>query len=468
MKLSWQYRLATAILLTAAAAVAGAQRVDVPIHNAQRAADAAARVQDRSAQAQDRAVQAQDRAVQAQERATQAQERGSAAAERSSRATGATERAGGRASAGLARAALARAQAFASDHMQRLKDLVVAYPQVLELVEGLPVVRSEIVAIDPDEQALKAARRHGYAVAADETVEGLGVRYVTLVVPPGTQLQRALADLQRAAPATEFTTNHIHVQSGTSGRAANPGTKLAPSTRIEGRAIGIIDGGVAASPVLPRLFQRGFVAGAPVPDAHATAVASLAAGTGRVRSAAPATPLLIADVYGSDPRGGNSLAIAKALGWMAQQRVPVVVVSLVGPRNPIVARAVRAVQARGIHIVAPVGNAGAAAPPMYPASYPGVIAVTGVDSRNRLLIEAGRGSHVDYAAPGADIRAAAFGGRLVRVRGTSYAAPLVAGRLWTALKHDQPLAYLDRHAVDLGPKGPDTLYGRGLLCSNCR
>ena len=54
----------------------------------------------------------------------------------------------------------------------------------------------------------------------------------------------------------------------------------------------------------------------------------------------PARLLVVADVYGSDPAGGNALALARALGWMAIQRVPVVAISLVGPPNLLVARAI--------------------------------------------------------------------------------------------------------------------------------
>lgn len=103
-------------------------------------------------------------------------------------------------------------------------------------------------------------------------------------------------------------------------------------------------------------------------------------------------------------------------------------VSLVGPRNPLVERAVAQALARGVQIVAAVGNDGPAAPPLYPAAYPGVIAAP-VDRRDRILPEAGRGPHADFAAPGSDMAAAAANGRWVTVRGASFAAPLVAGLL---------------------------------------
>jgi minor extracellular protease Epr len=93
-----------------------------------------------------------------------------------------------------------------------------------------------------------------------------------------------------------------------------------------------------------------------------------------------------------------------------------------------------------------------------------VIAVTGVDARNRVLIEAGRALHLDYAAPGADMLGAKVGGGTIPLRGTSYAAPLIAARL-ASLSN---LAALDREAVDLGKRGPDKVYGRGLICGNCR
>ena len=108
---------------------------------------------------------------------------------------------------------------------------------------------------------------------------------------------------------------------------------------------------------------------------------------------------------------------------------------------------------------AAVGNDGPAAPAQYPASYPGVIAVTGVDAGGRALPEAGKAAHLDFAAPGADMAAALPGNGYTRVRGTSFAAPLVAARLLFA-------GSSGALAAEARPgKGR---VGRGIVCGACR
>jgi subtilisin family serine protease len=110
-----------------------------------------------------------------------------------------------------------------------------------------------------------------------------------------------------------------------------------------------------------------------------------------------------------------------------------------------------------------VGNDGPAAPPLYPSAYPGVVGVTGVDARDRVLVEAGRGAQVDFAAPGVF----EIDGR--RARGTSYAAPVVAGVLAARLSAPggreaaRALAALQQDARDLGARGRDDVYGYGLV-----
>jgi len=357
----------------------------------------------------------------------------------------------------------ASASHLAQTRVERLEALVRANRDRLEMTDLGPAVRGEVIAIDPDPATLAAVEGAGFVRAGEERIEGLDIRSVTLTVPRAWSVDRALSRLRRIAPAGEFAANHLH---GRSGATASAGAAaLAQGGAAGAGAIGIIDGGVAASPSLRGpIQQRGFAAGAPSPSGHGTAIASLVAGQGPVRGSAPGGALLIADVYGRDPAGGNALALARAIGWLVGQRVRVIAISLVGPANPLVARAVAQARARGAWIVAAVGNDGRAAPPAYPASYPGVIAVTGVDGRGRVLIEAGRASHLDYAAPGADMLAAGARGEPVPVRGTSFAVPLVAGRLALHVRAADPIALLDAEAVNRNRRE----LGRGIICGTCR
>lgn len=337
----------------------------------------------------------------------------------------------------------------------RLERLVRAHPQALELTrEGYPARRGEVLLFGPSEFALTGLRTLGFRVLGDEEVEGLGISVTRLQLPAGVRMREAGALLERAAPGVQWSPDHVYEQAGRAPAAASTGAASAPiATRV-----GVIDGAPAST--LAVAASKGFAAGAPTASNHGSAVVSLLKRAG-VRTIA------VADVYGTDPAGGSATAVARGLGWLVAGGAKVVTMSLVGPDNPLLARAVAAARGKGVVVVAAVGNDGPAAPPAYPASYPGVVAVTGVDGRNRALIEAGRALDLDYAAPGADITGADARGRTVKLRGTSFAAPLVAARIAATIGGNWQ-ATLDDEAVDLGKKGPDNVYGRGLLCGKCR
>lgn len=327
---------------------------------------------------------------------------------------------------------LADADRLADLRRLRLRALVRANPRALDVDDaGAPIVRGEVLAISPTPASLEIARAAGFAVARRTMLEALGVELVVLSAPDGTSARQALKRLRKRDPTGRYDLDHIYSPAGdaaASGGGAEGGLGAAANVRV-----GLLDTGVAREhPAFAdsRIEQRGFAPGGVKAADHGTAVASLMVGRAPgLRGAAPGATLFAADVYGPGPAGGSADAIARALGWMAENRIAVVNVSLVGPANLTLRTAVEALQARGALIVAPVGNDGPAAPPLYPASYPGVVAVTAVDARGRLLFEAGRAAHVDFAAPGAGLTAARAAGGFAGVRGTSFAAPIVAGRL---------------------------------------
>ncbi|MFN3566979.1 MAG: S8 family serine peptidase [Burkholderiaceae bacterium] len=357
---------------------------------------------------------------------------------------------------------------LAGRRAQTIRELLQRHGDALEADPGgAPAVRGEVVALSPSAAALEAARAQGFTVAREEALEGLDERAVMLRAPAGMTAAQALQRLRAIDPHGTYDFNHLYLGGGAPPGAAAAAPPDAPA-QAQGPKLGLIDGGVdVRHPALRHAEVRSFGCGGQrVPSTHGTAVASLLVGRARgFAGAAPGAALYAADVYCGEPTGGAAAQLLAAFAWLARERVPVINVSLVGPPNAALERVIKSLAARGHLIVAAVGNDGPAAPPLYPAAYPEVIAVTGVDAHDRALPEAGRGPHVAFAAPGADMLVAVSGSDdLAPARGTSYAAPLVAGLLAiTASDGSDPVDALKREAIDLGPPGRDPIYGYGLV-----
>ena len=348
---------------------------------------------------------------------------------------------------------------------------------------GEPIVRGELVLVSPSAALLATARAQGYGVLREESLEGLGERIVVLRAPPGVGTADALARLRGVDPKLEVDFNHLYTRSGSAtaeddrSSAARQTAPALRTVRTSGVRVGLIDGGVDAHHLALRDadIRAWGCGGTTVRSAHGTAVGSLLVGqVGPFRGAAVAATLYAADIYCGQPTGGAAEAIAQALAWMAREEVPVVNVSLVGPANRLLERAVRALAARGQIIVAAVGNDGPNAPPLYPASYPDVVGVTAVNASRKVLPEAARGPQVFFAAPGADMAVAGERALFEDARGTSYAAPIVAGLLASALRAPDAsaavnaIAQLAQLATDLGEPGRDSTYGWGLVGETLR
>lgn len=357
----------------------------------------------------------------------------------------------------LERAALSEAQRLEKLRIERITLLAKRNADIIELdVEGAPARRGVLLVLDASADQIEKARSAGFRIDENGTIEELDLPYVQLDIPDGMSLAKAEKLLAQLMPGASISADNLHFASG-SVVAAPVMAERSASVRTN-TPVGVVDG--APGSALPVREIRGFARGAPFPSNHGSAIVWLLNHAG-------ATNIRVADVYGTDKAGGNALAIAKAIGWLVGRGSKVINISLVGPKNALIAKAISQSQAKGVVIVAAVGNDGPAAPPAYPASYPGVVSVTGVDRQNRALIEAGRALHLDYAAPGADIFGRNAKGQRMKLRGTSFASALVSARL----AFTEPGAWrsqLDAEAIDLGKKGADAQYGRGLLCAACR
>jgi len=343
---------------------------------------------------------------------------------------------------------------------------------------GNLIVRNEIIGFGATAQGLANAQAAGFVISRQDALKGLDGDVVVLTAPQGMTARKALKKLREIDPDAAYDFNHIYFESATSAGAESAATVVQTPAPSDGRAsilrVGLIDGGVEANHAALhsfRLHQHGCNSTV-VPSAHGTAIASrLVAGFNEAAPATPHVDLYVADVYCGAPTGGSTEAVIQALAWLMQENVAVINVSLVGPPNTLLQRVVELASTRGYLIVAAVGNDGPSAPPLYPAAYPGVVAVTGVDRADKVLIEAGRGKFVAFAAPGADIEAASLPSGSSAVRGTSFAAPIVASRL--ALRLERPdraaaeraVSELATAAVDLGRPGRDSVYGNG--CVGC-
>jgi len=347
---------------------------------------------------------------------------------------------------------------------------------------GAPILRNEVVAISPSAAALERIRSAGFSVIATRQLADLDIELLTLATPAGISTTDALQQLRALDPTGQYDFNHLYLRSGDID-ATNPSltavtaTATTTTTMTNRNPVGLIDSGVERKhPVFAQSDVHTWGCNEhEIPSAHGTAVASLLIGADQqFRGAAPNAPLFAADIYCGEPTGGDVATIAAACAWLAQQRVPVINISLVGPPNLLLERVIRRLQERGHILVAAVGNDGPAAPPLYPAAYAGVIGVTAVDGRDRVLLEAGRGPHVTFAAPGADIFAATLSNTFTKVRGTSFAAPIVAGLLSRQMNEPNrekvatALSQLSVTAIDLGPNGRDDIYGEGVVGKEIR
>ncbi len=277
------------------------------------------------------------------------------------------------------------------------------------------------------------------------------------------------------APNAEVDVNHLYFEQATPDPVEENTNAMdfsvSNSTRL---SIGMIDtrldqGHEALQNA--RLIEQDFVrVDRPRPNQHGTAIASLLVGKSETYVGfLPSADLYAASVFFVTSTGSSSAttdSLVSGLAWLVEADVDVINMSLSGPPNAILERAVARVQAQGKVLVAAVGNDGPMASPRYPAAYDGVIGVTAISESNTAFRLAGRGNHVDFSAPGVGVPHAAQDNTYDISSGTSFAAPYVTASYALALEaltRDAAYNVLAVTAKDLGPIGFDPIYGHGLI-----
>ena len=215
---------------------------------------------------------------------------------------------------------------------------------------------------------------------------------------------------------------------------------------------------------------------------HGTHVASLAAaranGVGMVGVASNARILPVQVFQGSST---SDFYVARGINYATSQRAFVMNLSLGGSTmSPTIRTALQGAQAAGLLMVIAAGNEGLANP-SFPARHASeawakgqIIAVGAVDANNVIASfsnRAGDARNFYLVAPGVNLIGAfpSAPNAYAYMSGTSMASPVVAGAAavvksaWPYLTAPKVAEVLFVTATDLGAKGIDPIYGRGLL-----
>jgi subtilisin family serine protease len=121
-------------------------------------------------------------------------------------------------------------------------------------------------------------------------------------------------------------------------------------------------------------------------------------------------------------------------------------------------------------VVAAVGNAPEVSQVVYPAAYPGVVAVAGVDKDGNHAGFSVTGPEVVLSAPAVAMKSTGPGGQYrTGTGGTSDATAIVAGAAalvrakFPSLSAVEVIHRLTATAIDKGPRGRDDQYGYGIV-----
>lgn len=308
-------------------------------------------------------------------------------------------------------------------------------------------------------------------------LQALSGELVTYQIEQG-QLITIKKQLTTIAPEAIVDFNHFYESSKGPKQYFQQSIRLKQPTNATNQSpVGIVDTMVEQVPALSHVVikQKSFISSVSrqASTSHGTNVALLIAGVDQQNDfygITPKSPLFIAGVMRKSGQynNTNSQILIRAIDWLLTHHVKVINLSLGGHKDLIMTAIFNQLSKKDVVLVAAAGNSGPKAPPSYPAAYPGVIAVTATNANNDVYQRANRGQYIDLAAPGEDVWVPnSNDGQYVS--GTSFSAAIVSGIVSqltlpnAQLNKNKITLRLCQHAIDLGAKGDDEIYGCGLL-----
>jgi type VII secretion-associated serine protease mycosin len=251
--------------------------------------------------------------------------------------------------------------------------------------------------------------------------------------------------------------------------------------------VAVIDSGVSrqhpklADQVLPGMdFVSAGGQGDCDEDGHGTIVAAIIAGkdspdspfTG-IAPDAKLLPMRILRTHQTqDPRGPS--LIAQAIRAAVDRKAQVINLSVQTVPTAELANAINYALSHDVVVIAAAGNEGgttAGDQPIYPAAYPGIVAVAGTDQQDQHVNTSSQGSYVNVAGPGLQIIGPAprGGGYVInQAGGTSFSAAYVSGVAALVRSYNPHLSQEEvvnriEMTADHPPGGWDRIVGYGVV-----
>jgi len=238
----------------------------------------------------------------------------------------------------------------------------------------------------------------------------------------------------------------------------------------EGIRIAVLDTGVADHPSLAgasieRISVLENPGGKENIGTHGAAVAALLVGQGDVRGIVPSAELLSVQVLNGDGVG-DGFQLAKGIMAAVDGGADIINLSLgTTSESLFLWDAVQYAMQRDVTLVAAGGNEGEGQL-MYPAAYPGVVAVGSIDGNGQQVSFSNRGEGLSVMAPGLGLLTAGPDGSIVSMNGTSFSAPIASGSLaylQQSVRPGEAVRILQDYANDAGQPGHDGVYGHGII-----